>query len=177
MSTQVKKAFQPIVDLLENAVAENPKVTVRSLMKQVIDLTKATVTRGVGSSFIKDAAGNTVAIHDYYFKRWMPLVGDKAVEFGAKQKTATGFNTMCKEGVSHWTKQQREAKNAETALLTKVASGEIAPSDIAAHQIEIETARKAIVPTELGFATTEELMAYLADNGVEASAPQEVLAA
>ena len=161
MST-IKKAYKEIVDLLEN----NRDTKVKHIIDQVIALASAKSSRSEGSSYIKDAEGTPVAIFDYYFKRHMPLVGDKAVEFGAKAKTATGFNTMCKEGVSHWTKQQKEAKNANTALLSKVASGEIAPDAIVAHQEEIETARKTIAETELGFETIDELNAYLTESGV-----------
>lgn len=162
---QVKKAYQAIVDFLE----ANKDVKVSKVLDQVIQMTEAKAGAGAGSTFIKDAQGNTVAILDYYFKKWMPLVGDKAVEFGAKVKTATGFNSMSKVGVSHWTKQQRDAKNANTLLLSKVASGELKPSDIAAEQVRIEEARKLIVETDLGFATQDELMKYLAKNKVEMS--------
>lgn len=159
----IKKAYQPIIDLLE----ANKDVKVSKILDQVIELTSAKAARTEGSTFLKDAKGNTVAIFDYYFKRWMPLVGDKAVEFGAKQKTATGFNTACKEGLSQWTKQQREAKNASAQLLKDVAAGTVKPSDIASVQAQIEETRKSIVPTELGFADVDALAKYLKKNGVE----------
>ena len=134
----------------------------------------AKTSRGGGaSSFIKAADGAVVAILDYYFKRWMPLVGDDAVEFGAKKNTATGYNTMSKEGVSHWTKQQRVAKQANAELLTRVASGEIKPDQIADEQARIEAARTTPAETELGFATKEEVVAYLQDNGVEVDVPAD----
>lgn len=164
--TTVKKIFQPMVDLLE----ANKDVKVSKLMDQILELTAAKAARSGGSTFLKDAQGNAVAILDYYFKRWMPLIGDKAVEFGAKAGTATKFNVMCKEGVSLWTKAQRDAKNASADLLKKVASGEIKPNEIAAHQAAIEEARKSIQATELGFATIEEVQKYLKKNGVEAVA-------
>lgn len=160
--TTIKKAYQPIVEYL-NA---NLEMKVKNVIDQVIAFAEAKAGRVEGSTFVRDASGAVVAINDYYFKRWMPLVGEKAVDFGAKQKSATGFNTMCKEGVSAWTKQQREAKNAMAALLTKVASGEVQPSDIAAEQAKIEEARKAILPTELGFESIDELNAYLVASGV-----------
>lgn len=169
----VKKAYQPIIDLL-NA---NKDQKVSKIFDQVLEIASAKTSRSDGNTFIKDAKGNTVAILDYYFKRWMPLVGDKKVEFGAKVKTSTGFNTMCKEGVSAWTKQQREAKNAGSQLLKDVSAGTTKPSDIAAKQAEIESARKAIAPTELGFATLDEVMKYLKKNGVEAQAPAQASAA
>jgi len=155
--TAIKKAYSEIVALLE----ANKDVKVSKIFDQVVELASAKTTRSEGSTYVKDVEGNTVAILDYYFKKWMPLVGDKAVDFGQKLKTSTGYNTMCKEGVSAWTKQQREAKNASADLLKKVAAGEILPSDIAAHQAQIEEARKAIVPTELGFDNIEDLTKYL----------------
>lgn len=164
--TQVKKVFQPIVDLLETAIANDPKVKAKDLVEQIIALAAAKVAVGVGSSFIKDAAGVVVAVRCYYFKRWMPLVGDKAVAFGKKANTATGLNTMSTEGSSHWTKQQREADTANKAIMSKVISKEITPDDIPALQAQIEEARKVIVPTELGFASEEEVREYLTANGV-----------
>ena len=164
--TQVKKLFQPIVDLLE-ANASSP---VSKLLPQIIELTAAKANRSEGDTYVKDASGKPVAIFDYYFKRWMPLVGDKAVEFGAKAGTATGFNVMCKEGVSLWTKAQRDAKNASSELLKKVTSGEIKPSEIPAHQAKIEEGRKVIQKTTLGFADAKELNAYLVKAGVKLAA-------
>lgn len=162
----IKKAYEPIINLLVSAVEADAKVKVSAILEQVRELASAKVARGEGSSFIKDASGTVVAIHDYYFKRWMPLVGDKAVEFGAKAKTSTGLNTMCKEGVSHWTKQQRAAQLANEAILTKLKAKEITADDIDALQAEIEVTRKAIAPTELGFASEAEVRDYLAANGI-----------
>lgn len=162
----VKKAYQEIVNLLE----ANKDVKVSKILDQVITMAEAKVGGGgAGTAFLKNAEGETLAILDYYFKRWMPVVGELAVEFGAKAKTATGLNSMCKEGVSNWTKQQREAKNANATLLSKVASGEIAPTDIAANQVKIEETRKAIAKTKLGFATQDELLVYLKKQGFTAA--------
>lgn len=165
----IKKAYQSIVAFLE----ENSDKKVKSILDQVREMTsaKAGVREG-GTTFIKDATGATVAILDYYFKRWMPLVGEQAVEFGAKKSTATGFNTMSKAGVSAWTKQQRVAKEAEAKLLDDVAAGNVKPGDIPAKQAGIEIIRKAIVTTDLGFETKEEVLAYLAENGVQVEAAE-----
>lgn len=159
----IKKAYADIVAFLE----ENQDKKVRAVLEDVKNMASAKVAREGGSTFLKDVAGNTVAILDYYFKRWMPLVGEKAVEFGVKKNTATGFNTMSKAGTSAWTKQQREAKQAEQNLLAEVSAGNIKPSDIPAKQAEIETARKSIEATELGFETKEQVLAYLVENGVQ----------
>lgn len=163
----IKKAYAEIVSVLE----ANKGKKVSEVLDQVIALASAKTDRASGgTSFLKDSKGQVVAVLDYYFKRWMPLVGDKAVDFGAKKNTATGVNSMCKAGVSEWTKQQRVAKQAGADLLKKVASGEIKPSDIAKEQEAIEAARKAIVPTELGFATRDDLVKYLKANKVELAA-------
>lgn len=161
----IKKAYIEIIELLE--ANENSKV--KSILDQVRELASAKVggSRGGGSTYLKDVQGNVVAVLDYYFKRWMPLVGEKAVEFGAKKSTSTGLNTMSKAGVSTWTKQHREATAAHAALLGKVAAGEIQPTDIEAEQAKIEAARKAIVETDLGFADQEGVVAYLSENGVQ----------
>lgn len=172
--SNVKKAYTEIVALLE----ANKDKKVSSVLDQVIELASAKTNRAEGSTYVKDTQGNVVAILDYYFKRWLPLVGDKAVEFGKKDKTATGFNTMCKEGVSAWTKQQNEAKKALATLLNRVAAGEVKPADIAKEQEAIEATRKAInfpvgedgKTIELGFADRDSLVKYLAKNKVEVAA-------
>ncbi len=161
---QVKKAYQEIVDFLE----ANKDVKVNKIFDRVVEMAAAKSSRSAtGSTYITDKDGNPVAILCYYFKRWMPLVGEAAVEFGAKKSTATGLNTMCKEGVSNWTKQQRQSESELKGLLTRVASGELAAEDISSEQERIEAERKAIAETDLGFATKEEVEAYLADNSVE----------
>lgn len=160
----IKKAFQPIMDILN----KDPKATIASVLPAIIALASAAGgVRAEGNVFLKNDKGETVAIYDYYFKRWMPLVGDKKVEFGAKVGTTTGYNSMSKEGVSEWTKQQRLAKAAGQELLANVASGKIKPDQILVEQNKIEEARKAIKPTTLGFATLEEVQAYLSKAGVK----------
>lgn len=118
-------------------------------------------------TFIKDANGATVAIFDYYFKRWMPLVGEEAVEFGSKASSATGLNNMCKLGVSLWTKQQRRKKQESADLLAKVEAGELEVEDIASEREAIEARAKEIEPTDLGFESRDEVVAYLEANGVD----------
>lgn len=165
----IKKAYAEIVSFLE----ANEDKKVKTIIDQVREMASAKVAREGGSTYLKDTNGNTVAILDYYFKRWMPLIGEKSVEFGAKKSTSTGFNTMSKAGVSAWTKQQREAKTSEANLLAEVSAGNIQPSDIPAKQAEIEEARKAIEATDLGFETREEVVAYLQENGVQLASSAE----
>lgn len=167
----IKKVYEPIISAMVSALEANPKVKLADVLEEIKALASAKTARTVeGKSALRNSAGEVVAIFDYYFKRWMPLVGDKAVEFGKKANTNTGFNTMCKEGVSLWTKQQNEATKANKQLLEDVKAGTIQASDIGARQEEIETARKAIAPTELGFVSEEEVVAYLVSQGVELKA-------
>ena len=162
----VKKAFHPLVTLLD----ENRDSTVESILAEVLTLVapkqRGATTGSSSKNHIKDTEGNVVAVLDYYFKRWMPLVGDLAVEFGAKANSVTGLNSMCKEGVSNWTTQQRAAKTAMASLLEQVEAGEIAVEDIAAERASIDEAKTAVIATDLGFDTREELEDYLVDNGI-----------
>jgi hypothetical protein len=164
----VKKSFAPFMDIIEN----NLHATVADIADQLRALA-GTKTRGntAGNvtTFIRSRTGEVVAILDYHFKRWMPLIGDYAVEFGQKTGSSTGYNQMCKVAVSDWTKRQRDAKAQNAALLDQVASGEVAPHDITARQAEIEAARTATPHTDLGFASKEDVLEYLASHGVEAA--------
>lgn len=167
MTVTIKKAYTELNDLL---VANKGK-KVEDILEAAQEIMAAKKgARAEGGSFIRDEAGNVVAILDYYYKRWMPLVGDEAVEFGLKKSSTTGYNTMCKAGVSAWTRQQREATQANEALLSQVAEGKIKPENIKAEQDKIEARRTAIEDTDLGFATREELDEYLANNKVKIAA-------
>lgn len=153
----IKKAYVELVAFLE--ANENKKVkTILSELKAMCEA-KNSSGSDTGSTFIKDEDENVVAIYCYYFKRWMPLCD---VEFGAKKNTASGFNTMCKSGVSLWTKQQRVAKRAKELLLDQVSSGEITVEQLPELQASIEEARKLIAECdEVNFETSDELNAYL----------------
>lgn len=170
----IKKSFQPLITFLE----ANQGKSVKTIMEEVVAMcsTKGRAAGdGVGavSTFIKSASGETVAVLDYYFKRWMPLVGDGAVKFGKKASAASGYSSMSTEGTSHWTKQQRTAKNAIEGILVSVESGELAASGIAAEKEKIEAARKEVVATDAGFEAREDVVAYLEAMGVDLSTPAE----
>lgn len=152
----IKKAYASIVELLQ----ANEGSFVRDILPEVVALASAKTGGGGGkaTTFHKDEEGNVVGILCYYHKLWMDPT---AIEFGVKASSATGFNSMCKDGVSKWTKQQRDAKKAKEALLTDVASGEIEATDLPALLAEIEEASDLIVPLPegmVGYATLEELL-------------------
>lgn len=151
----IKKAFIAIVAVLQ----DNEDAKVRDILPQVIELASAKTGGGGGkaTTFHKDDNDVVVAILCYYHKLWM---SPNDVEFGEKKSSATGFNSMCKDGVSKWTKQQRDTKKARDALLTDIASGEIEATDLPALLAEIEEAADAIIPREdgYGYETLEALL-------------------
>lgn len=157
----IKKAFQPILTLLE----ANPSVKVRDILEQVKELASAkSAGGGAATTFHKDEAGNVVAVRCYYHGLWMhPALGG----FGVKANSASGFNSMCKDGLSKWTKQQRDAKNAKEQLLERAVKGEEG-LDLQAELAAIEASKAQVVPREdgYGFNTLEECLADNAAKGI-----------
>lgn len=159
MST--KKVFAPIIALLTAAVASNPKVRVSDVLAEVEELTKANVGGGGGraTTFHKNDAGETDAIRCFYFQKWFD---PRTVETGKKANTPSGYNSMCKVGLSQWTKQQRDYKNGKDELLAKVVSGEVAQADLGTHLQALEDAKNTVIAVPGGvqmFDTLEELQA------------------
>ena len=144
----IKKVFQPIVDFLE----ANRDSKVKTVIDGVVELCSAKAGGGGASTFVKNAEGVVTHIFCYYHKKWEEV---GPCEYGAKASSPTGYNSMCKIGTSEWTKQQRAAKKANEELLTKVATGEVNPSDIAKHQEDINAEKSKIVarPDGLGVDT------------------------
>lgn len=152
----IKKAYTAIVALL----TANQGLQVSDVLAEVIELASAKTGGGGGqaSTFHKDEEGNTIAIRCYYHGLWM----DPAeVEFGAKASSPTGLNSMCKDGMSKWTKQQRAAKAARNELLDSVANGETSADDLPGLLAEIEETRNAVIPREdeYGYESLEDLLA------------------
>jgi len=151
--TTIKKAYVGIAELLE--ANKNKKVS--TILPQLMELMTAKSSGGsdIGKTFLKDDNGEVFAVYCYYHKQW-ELTSE--CEYGAKKGTASGLNTMCKEGVSRWTKQQRVAKKTESLLLSAVASGDIEVSDLTDKQAEIEEAKQVIVAREdaQGYSTADE---------------------
>ena len=100
-------------------------------------------TNAVAETTRYDEDGKLTHVYCYYHKEWEDIT---ECEYGLKKNTKSGLNTMCKLGVSNWTKQQRAKKKAESELLTKLAAGEIDVADLPTLQAEILEASKLIVP-------------------------------
>lgn len=158
----IKKAFVEIVNFLE----ENSQKKVASILDDVIAMSSAkTGGGGKATSFHRNEAGDVVAVRCFYHKLWMsPLV----VEFGKKASSATGLSSMCKEGVSKWSRQQREYKRGKEELLENIASGEIDQSGLQSALAELENAKSEVIPMEdgYGFETLEECLADLQQRGI-----------
>lgn len=150
--TTIKKAYVEIANLLN----DNKNRKVSTILPQLLELMTAKNSGGsdIGKTFLKDDNGEVFAVYCYYHKQW-ELVSE--CEYGAKKGTASGFNTMCKEGVSRWTKQQRVAKKSKEALLDSIANGDLEVSDLADKQAEIEEAKDVIVAREdaQGYSTAD----------------------
>lgn len=159
-----KKVFQPLMSLF----AANQTATVADLMPQITELTSAKVGGGGGkaTTFHRLADGTIGAVMCYYFKQWMD---PRLVDFGAKAGSATGLNSMCKVGLSAWTKQQSAFKKAKEALLNEVAAGNVKPEEIADRLAELEAERDAIidVPAEIqAFESLEDCLNNSEQNGL-----------
>lgn len=145
----IKKAFVELVELLE--ANEGKKVS--SILPQVLAMAES---KKRDSTVLKDEEGNVIAIFCYYHKQWELL---SEVEYGSKKNSASGYNTMCKIGVSKWTQAQRIAKKAKDEVLDGVSNGDIDPSDIKAKLEEVEANRLIIDETDMpkGYANEEDI--------------------
>lgn len=136
MTTSIKKDFIAIIELLE--ANTNKKVST------ILEEARALASKKANDvTFKKDADGNVTHVFCYYHKEWEEVAN---VEYGPKKGTATGLNTMCRVGVSQWSKQQREAKKSREALLKHLSSGEITIEQLPDLEADIEAKRTEIVP-------------------------------
>lgn len=139
-TTNIKKAYVELVSFLN----DNADKKVKTILPDIIAMAeKASGGGSVGNTVRRDEDGNVIAIFCYYHKEWEDV---SVVPYGKKANSTSGLNTMCKQGTSMWTKQQREAKQAKADLLEKVASGEVQASELTVELEKIEEARKAIKP-------------------------------
>ena len=135
MTTMIKKDFVALIAFLE----ENKTKKVSTILEELKGMcTKKTNDK----TFILDSEGNVTSVYCYYHKQWEDV---SKVAYGPKKNTASGLNTMCKVGVSNWTKQQRVAKQSKALLLEKLGSGELLIEDLQTEQELIEVERTKII--------------------------------
>lgn len=144
-----KKIYVDLIEFLET----NKNKKVDTILEEVY---KMTSTKQNSRNFLKNESGKVTHVYCYYHKLWEPV--DK-VEYGSKKNSTTGLNSMCKEGVNQWTKQQREFKQKDSELLQLVMAGEVSPDDIQEYKSKYEQEKDRIEPRSdgIGYKTIEEL--------------------
>ena len=140
----IKKVFNEIMTLLN----ESADLQVADILEEATAICSAKVGGGRdGTSFVLSDSGEVVEIFCYYHKKWEPL---ELVEYSKKAGTASGYASMCKEGVHQWTKQQNVAKKETSMILDNLQAGLISAEDIDSIRADIEASRKVIVPRSDG---------------------------
>lgn len=134
---QVKKVYAELFKFLTDN--KNKKVST-ILAEASVMMSKQ--TNAVAETTRYDDKGVLTHVYCYYHKEWECIA---ECEYGSKKNTKSKLNTMCKLGVSNWTKQQRAKKKAEGELLTKLSVGEIEVKDLETLQAEILATSKTIV--------------------------------
>ncbi len=159
---KTKKVFKDLVSFLE----VNKDKMIKNILPEIYNLTHSKICRVEGDSFIKDKSGKLVAAMCFYYRQWMIVTGENAVEFGLKAKTKTGFNTMCKAGLELWLKQQKTAKQATKQIVVDIKADVLAIKDISKREDEIELARTFVAKPKIGYKTKLLLFLELQKMGV-----------
>lgn len=157
----IKKDMQDLYNHLQTL--ENKKLTPKVLEEIAATYLATKNSNGSGSRTTAYYVNrDLVAVFCYYHKRW-ELVN--SIEYGNKAGTKTGLNTMCKEGVSAWTKSNRQKTKAKDDLLASYTKGDI-DSDAFKTALQALDEPAVIEPhsdEEHSFGTIEELEQYLAN--------------
>jgi len=136
MTTQIKKVFAELYTLLE----DNKDMKVKALLPQIMEIVTA---KQMAKTFRLNEAGEVTHVYCWYHKMWEDI---SVAEYGSKPKTASALNSMCKEGVNQWTKQQRDYKKGKEDILDKLTKGTMTPDQIQAELVELEKVKDVIVP-------------------------------
>lgn len=163
----IKKSFAELVSYLE----DNKNKKVDTLLPTIYELaapkTRPAKSSGKNTSIsLKDSDGTVLALKCWYFKRWMPIVGDDPVAFTPKKLASTGYNSMCKEGNNLWSRQRSQYRKDNEQILQDVKAGDLLIDGISDRQEEATVAYHAIQPTELGFETRDEVAEYFTSLGI-----------
>lgn len=172
----IKKVFLPVIALME----ANKDKKVSAILTDIQELCSAKSAGGGATASHKDAEGNVVAVRCAYFGLWFPI---SHVPFGNKEGSATGLNSMCKEGANWFSQKQREFKNAKELLLEKVIKKELAPEKIESEIAKLEKIRTTVPAYSvegMGWETLEECLKQsptALDKLVKAQAAKDAAAA
>lgn len=156
----IKKDLQDLHAHLESLKDKKLTQKVLDNITALFLATKNSNGSGSRTTAYYDDNRNLIAVYCYYHKKW-ELV--EHIEFGKKAGTKTGLNTMCKEGVSMWTKANRDKTKNKDALLSKFASSELTAEEFkeAINTLEIPLAAEPHGDEEHSFDTIEALEAFL----------------
>jgi hypothetical protein len=146
----IKKSFAEIVSFLE--ANKNKKVS--TILDDIYEMT---AQKSQSKTFLTNDNGEVIAIFCYYHKQW-ELVSE--VAYGKKASSTTGLNTMCKIGVSKWTKQNNTVKKVGEIVLEMLESGKISADEISLTKEKLITEAKEIDMTDapVGYATPEDAL-------------------
>lgn len=176
----IKKDYQAVMSLFAQAIEtlKTNKVK-KSVIEEVtaqyneaVFITSSKKSNGSGSSSTAyfDEDRNLVAVFCYYHKKW-ELVSN--IEYGKKAGTKTGLNTMCKEGTSAWTKNNRALQKQKDALTQQMLKGELTHDEFKQQYENISFAIEPHSDEEHSFATLDDLKAYLATQNADNEAEAE----
>jgi len=144
-NSNVKKVYIPLIELLE----ANKNKSIKTLMPEILALTQS---KTQAKTYRVNENGEVTHVFCYYHKLWEDV---SIAEYGAKAKTASGLNTMCKEGLSNWSKQQRDYKKAKSQILDQVVAGTLSADKVEDTLHDLEQAKDQIVLREDGHGEAE----------------------
>lgn len=139
----IKKVYSELFEVLE----ANQNKKVETILPQLLELMSAKTSN---KNFVTDDKGQVTHIYCYYHKKW-----ESVEHYGLKKSSPSGYNSMCKEGVNQWTKQQRDFKKGQENLLTQLSSGELSTDKLQDELVKLEEKRKEIVPRKDGHGSDE----------------------
>jgi hypothetical protein len=144
----IKKSFTEIVEFLE--ANKNKKVS--TILDEIYSITSQ---KSMSKTFLTNDKGEVFAIFCYYHKQWELL---SEVDYGLKASSTTGYNTMCKIGVKHWTAQNKQAKEVGSRVLAMLEEGEISASEINETRERLLAETRTIITDDMpiGYNTAED---------------------
>ena len=147
----INTKFTTIIALLQ----ANQDKKVSEIFSEALKLAESSKKTKVS---LQIKAGKTVAIFCYYHKQW-ELLAD--VPYGNKASSTTGYNTMCKCGVRHWTAQNNARKNVASKVLDELTAGTITVEQMTDRKAELLAELSTINTSDKppGYATLEEVNA------------------
>jgi len=131
--SNIKKQFVSIFSIIET----NKDKFSKSLYQSLVD---ECTSKTLAQTFRTNDDGD-LEVFCWYHKEWENTT---TCEYGNKKGTKTGLNTMCKQGVSSWTKQQRVLKSSKENLLTQVMNGDVQQDELVDLMYDLEQASKKI---------------------------------